>query len=289
MCDTCFTHTKSGKYWFKDAKRYARQMYHRVHQDQLKEGIRSKRIKGGTAGYEAALGGLVGEAIEAHNLNENRFPELMRKVNKMTNYVQGAQVLTLEDAIDIVDLSSPICFISCACRENKLGYIEKDRSKMTCLGLGIGMFRWERFPGRYPAGAEFVDHDEAIEWLKTWNKEGLVQTMMQFGMRNGGPYVGGICNCSRPDCSSIENRLRYGYKQLIKGERVAILDVGKCNGCNVCVSRCQFGAIATDPRQKRVQIDAQMCFGCGLCENACRQNAISLHDRRDYLSLRYDW
>jgi len=287
MCDTCFTHTKTGRTWFKDAKRYARFMYHRTRVEQTKKN--TNRMKGGTAAYEAAAGPLVAQAIDAYNLKDERFPDLLRAANRLQAEVQGAQTLTLQDALDLIDISSPICFIHCECRKFKYGYVERDRSKMTCLGLGIGMFRWERTPSRYVAGAEWVDHDEAREWVIKWNKKGLVQNLMNFGMRNGGPYIGGLCNCSRADCASIENRLRYGQKQLIKGERVAIHNEENCTGCFKCIQRCQFGAIAADIRKGKAQIDSQMCFGCGLCESACDFDAIELKNRRDFPILRYDW
>jgi NAD-dependent dihydropyrimidine dehydrogenase PreA subunit len=273
--------------WFKNAKRYARFMYHRNRVDLAKNN--SNTIKGGTAAYEAAAGPMVAEAINAYNLKDERFPDLMRAANRMQTEVQGAQTLTLQDALDLIDISSPICFIHCECRKFKYGYVERDRSKMTCLGLGIGMLRWERTPARYVAGAEWVDHDEAREWVIKWNKKGLVQNLMNFGMRNGGPYIGGLCNCSRADCASIENRLRYGQGQLIKGERVAIHNEDNCTGCYKCIQRCQFGAIAADIRKGKVQIDSQMCFGCGLCESACDFDAIGLRNRRDFPILRYDW
>jgi len=262
-------------------------MYHRNRVDLAKKN--SKIIKGGTAAYEAAAGPMVAEAINAYNLKDERFPDLMRAANRMQTEVQGAQTLTLQDALDLIDISSPICFIHCECRKFKYGYVERDRSKMTCLGLGIGMLRWERTPARYVAGAEWVDHDEAREWVIKWNKKGLVQNLMNFGMRNGGPYIGGLCNCSRADCASIENRLRYGQGQLIKGERVAIHNEDNCTGCYKCIQRCQFGAIAADIRKGKVQIDSQMCFGCGLCESACDFDAIGLRNRRDFPILRYDW
>jgi len=287
MCDICFTHNASAKIWFKDAKRYARFMYHRNRVDLAKKN--TKRIKGGTAAIEAAAGPLIAQAIDAYNLKEDRFPDLMRAANRFHVQVQGAQTLTLQDSLDLIDISSPICFIHCECRKFKYGYVERDRSKMTCLGLGIGMMRWQKTPARYVAGAEWVDHDEAREWVIKWNKKGLVQNLMNFGMRNGGPYIGGLCNCSRPDCASIENRLRYGQRQLIKGERVAIHNEEKCTGCFKCIQRCQFGAIAADIRKGKAQIDAQMCFGCGLCESVCEFDAIELRNRRDFPILRYDW
>ncbi|NVM54246.1 MAG: 4Fe-4S ferredoxin, partial [Candidatus Helarchaeota archaeon] len=202
------------------------------------------------------------------------------------------QVITLEDALTMIDLSSPIAFIACDCRRQKYGYVEKDRSRMTCLGLGIGMFRYERLPARYIAGAEFVSDKEAKEWLQEWNKNGIVHTLMTFGLRNGAPYIGGICNCTYADCLSINWRLNYGIKQLLKGERVATLAPEKCNGCNgnfLCIRKCQFGALSADIRQNKVHIDLNKCFGCGVCANSCNKSAINLLDRRKFEVLKYDW
>ncbi|MFX1295219.1 MAG: ATP-binding protein [Promethearchaeota archaeon] len=283
MCEFCFTHSGStGRHWFKQARFYAREMYHRIRVD------REHRRKHGP-GFEAQLGELVLQAIETKNLKPEKYPEIVAQVNKLTRDIHAGQVITLEDALIMVDLASPIAFIACECRRQKYGYIEKDRSRMTCLGLGIGMFRYEQSPAQYIAGAEFVSDKEAKEWLREWNKKGLVHTLMTFGLRNGAPYIGGICNCSYTDCLSINWRLNYGIKQLLKGERVAILTKEKCNGCYQCIIKCQFGALSADVRQKKVNIDLKKCFGCGVCANACNKQAITLVDRRNYEVLKYDW
>jgi NAD-dependent dihydropyrimidine dehydrogenase PreA subunit len=287
MCDSCFTHTKAGKQWFKDAKVYARQMYSRKRQQKQKEG--KKRISGGAGAFEAAMGDLAGQAIAARNLNPEKYPDLLMAANKFTARIQGAQTVTLQETLDMIDLASPICFLACACRYMKFGYVETDRSKMTCLGLGIGMFKHEKFPTRYAAGAEWVSHKEAKEWITKWDEEGLVHNLMNFGYREGMPYIGGICNCSRADCGTISARLDYGHEQLKKGESVAFLDPDKCVGCKICIGRCQFGALKFDIRNKLAHINMLDCYGCGLCANSCKFDAIEMKNRRDFITLRYNW
>ena len=281
MCDFCTKHG-TGKYWYKWASRYARQMYHRNRVE--------RKSEGGVKNLEAQFGALALQAIEAKNLEPERFPELLATVNRLARDIHTGQVITLEDALNMIDLASPIAFIACDCRRQLHGYIERDRSKMTCLGLGIGMFRWERLPSRYVAGAEFVSDKEAKEWLKEWNKKGMVHTLMTFGLRNGAPYIGGLCNCTYADCLSIRWRLDYGIEQLLKGERVAVLaHPEKCTGCFQCVARCQFGAITANVRDGKPYIDMTKCVGCGLCETGCKHGAIELVDRRNFEVLKHSW
>jgi len=281
LCEFCFAHG-TGKYWFKEARFYAREMYHRVRAD------REHRRKHGP-GLEGQVAGLALQAMETKNLKPEKYPEIVRQINRLTRDIHSGQVITLDDALTMIELASPIAFIACDCRRQRYGYIERDRSRMTCLGLGIGMFRYEQLPARYVAGAEFVSDKEAKKWLQNWNKKGLVHTLMTFGLRNGAPYIGGLCNCSYADCLSISWRLDYGIKQLLKGERVATLEPEKCVGCFSCIVRCQFGALTADVRQEKVHIDMTKCFGCGLCETACKHDAIKLVDRRNFEVLKYDW
>ena len=283
MCQFCFMHSEStGKYWFKEARMYAREMYHRAR-------VEGEHKKKQGPGLEAQVAGLALQAMEAKNLTPDKYPEIVAQLNKLTRNIHSGQVITLDDALTMIDLASPIAFIACDCRRQKYGYIERDRSRMTCLGLGIGMFRYEQLPARYVAGAEFVSDKEAKEWLRTWNKKGLVHTLMTFGLRNGAPYIGGLCNCTCADCLSISWRLDYGIKQLMKGERVATLKSEKCTGCYQCITRCQFGALSANIREEKVYIDMTKCFGCGSCQVACNKQAIELVDRRNFEVLKYDW
>ena len=106
----------------------------------------------------------------------------------------------------------------------------------------------------------------------------------------GGPFIGGICNCDYAVCMPMRRRLDYNIRNiLLKGHEVAMVDYDQCNGCGICVQRCQYGAIKYEVTMNRPNIDATRCFGCGLCETGCPRDAIDLLDRESIPGLREEW
>lgn len=89
MCDFCAKHS-TGKYWYKWASRYARQMYHRNRVGQQPEGAGTN--------LEMQFGILALQAMQAKNLEPEKFPELVATVNRMARDIHCGQVITLEDA-----------------------------------------------------------------------------------------------------------------------------------------------------------------------------------------------
>ncbi len=131
-----------------------------------------------------------------------------------------------------------------------------------------------------------MDPEEAKAWLTKMDKKGFVHIIMTFG----GSYVGGICNCDYPDCMLIRQRLDYGLDMaMMKGHQVAKVSYDQCNGCGVCVQRCQFGALKFEVTVDKPNIDMYRCFGCGLCETACPRTAIQLIDRVSIPALKEVW
>lgn len=62
------------------------------------------------------------------------------------------------------------------------------------------------------------------------------------------------------------------------------IDVGLCNGCNICVDHCPLDVLRLDKATKKAYIaylrDCQSCF---LCQSECPQDAIrcvAVHERR---------
>jgi heterodisulfide reductase subunit A-like polyferredoxin len=76
---------------------------------------------------------------------------------------------------------------------------------------------------------------------------------------------------------------------MLKGHHVAMVDFDVCNGCNICVQRCQFGALKMNVTLDKANIDQMRCFGCGLCETACPRGAISLVAKSEIPALREVW
>ncbi|MDW7673578.1 MAG: 4Fe-4S binding protein [Bacillota bacterium] len=275
MCQFCMTHGY-GKVWYKNAQNYARQMY------KLKKGTKAKRMERDPEG-EAAL--IIAEAVEARGLDPENFPRLRHMASKASQEMIAGQVVTLEDAMTMVELASPIALMGCICRKISRGRLEDNEDSYTCMGLGIGMFKWDRWPERYKGGVQFVTVEEAKEWLTKWNKKGMVASLMTHGT----PYIGGLCMCDYPDCLAIRYRLDYGINQMFKGEYVAYVNYGNCTGCGKCVERCQFGAIKFEITMNKTNIDQMRCFGCGVCRNVCKNDAIVMLDRNTLPGLKEVW
>ena len=197
------------------------------------------------------------------------------------------QVVSLDDAKRMLEIAQPIGAMDCMCRRNVRATLEDGVNRpYSCLGVGVGLLRWEEWPERYKGGVEFLSTDEAKRYVEHWHKRGMVITVMTFGT----PYIGGVCLCDYPDCLAIRLRLDYGIKQpLWKGHEVAKVDYDECTGCGDCVARCQFGAMRMEVTTRKVNIDMTRCFGCGACAMACSQEAIRLVDREKLPALREVW
>jgi len=276
VCKFCVTHG-DGKVWYKNAMNYSRQMY------KLKKGKSEKILL--NRDPEGAAGLIIAEAIEARGLDPENFPRLQHMANKVAQEMIAGQVVTLEDAMTMVELASPIALMACVCRKITRGRVEDNEDAYTCMGLGIGMFKWDRWPERYKGGVQFIEVEEAKQWLRRWYDKGMVPSLMTHGT----PYIGGLCMCDYPDCLAIRYRLDYGINQLYKGEYVAAVDYSKCFGCKECVSLCQFGAIKYNITIDKTNIDQMRCFGCGVCRVNCETDAITMVERRTLPGLREVW
>jgi Pyruvate/2-oxoacid:ferredoxin oxidoreductase delta subunit len=267
MCRLCEAYGK-GQYWYFSPHNYARQLY----------GVKKpgEQPKDYTQNPEYQLNLSSRAAIEAKMDDPEKYPELLRIANEHLKNYYAEQVVTLEEAKRITDIASPLAKMSCTCRIHARAQEETNPDDYSCLGLGIGMFKWERWPDRYRGGIEFISPDEAKKWVEYWDKRGFPHVVMTFG----GSYIGGLCNCDASVCGEIFLRLDYGQVyRLTKGHHVAKVDYDVCNGCGVCVQRCQFGALRMEPRSQKVNIDQFKCFGCGLCHTGCPRDAISLVER----------
>lgn len=271
MCDFCVKHGNGGK-WYENVENYARRMF------------KIRREKGEFFDVQSMLESIIDEAVEARSLpDKSKYEEVKDKVEMMLYNIHFGQVITLEEAEKILDIAYPIARLTCVCRRRSRGV--KDDENYLCVGLGVGMYKWEKWPENYRGGVHFMSPDEAKEWLREVNKAGAVHSFWVFGT----PYIGGMCNCEYPACIGMRMRLDYGIKLLRKGEKVAQVDYSKCNGCGVCLKRCQFGALTYEVAAERVSVNQMKCFGCGLCATSCKPAAIRMLDRNEYPALRNEW
>jgi len=57
-----------------------------------------------------------------------------------------------------------------------------------------------------------------------------------------------------------------------------VLDLEKCEDCNLCLDRCPMDAILGEKAGIK-SVNQDRCIGCGLCVNQCPVDAIHLEVR----------
>lgn len=273
---------KNGEKWFFNPENYGRQLYRRP-------GSKTKKLPMAMQiEKEHNPQALFNKLDEVETASEET--EIIEKLNHIYQNT-ACQVLPLKDALKVVEIAAPLAALSCVCRRMVRAVEETNQDEYTCLGLGVGMLKWERWPERYKGGVNFISPEEAKEWLTKWDKKGMMHCVMVYGTSEfGGPYIGGVCNCDYTVCLVMRRRLDYGIRNfLLKSHYVAMTDYDQCNGCGICVQRCQYGAIKFEVTLNRPNIDMTRCFGCGLCETGCPRGAIDLLERTNFPALREEW
>lgn len=272
-----------GTIWYLNPKNYARHMYTLPKPGKQPTAATGEANPGAYAQLEKAI-------VDSMEQGPEAFEAAIKTYKQMVDYSQGTlggwmgQVVPLRDAEKMVELCNPLGVIACICRKGFLGKEERTLEEMTCMGMGVGMLKWERWPERYKGGVQWVSTEEAKEWLRDLDKRGFVHSLMTFGPR----FIGGICNCDYPACDALAMRLDFGVNML-KGHYVAMVDHDKCTGCGICAQRCQFGALKMSVTTDKANIDQTRCFGCGLCETGCPRQAIELKERAKIPALQGVW
>ncbi len=287
MCEWCFKHG-AGKRWYLNSKNYLEQTARETNAHEYIfelwkqfEKIYLQKIYGISMkgpGYKFSTP-IVGRALKGY------VNSWFRKEKGIRNPRRGeghpGQVVTLEDAKKILEIASPVLKVNCACRQMSRGIQDP-----CCLTFGALAEEVPKLPRFIPErGAEWLHVDEAQDFVETMNRSGRVNTVW-FGPI---PYIAALCSCERPECAAARIRMEYGLKFLYKGEYVAQVNFEKCNGCAVCNSRCQFGALTFNSLMNAPYIDARRCFGCSLCATACPENAIQMVDRNENPVLKDVW
>ncbi len=272
MCEFCLEHGE-GRKWYLEAKNYGLDLLSDARKRKAFEKF-SARPKTSGAEFHRQM-----EELE-------KAPSFVRrmirwKTVRSMKKVHYGQVVPIEDVERILDFVNSIVRTSCLCRRMLVG-----EEKRYCYGISMGsngdklsdIFR-ELSPGFSsspdPKGNEVVSKEEALSCFREHEKEGLCHTIWTFMT----PFIGGICNCDRPDCFAMQMTVTYGTPIMFRAEYVAETDSDACDGCRQCMRVCQFGAIGYGAAQKKSHIDPRRCYGCGICRSVCKKNAIHLKDR----------
>lgn len=269
MCDNCVKHGE-GKKWFLQAKNYS---------DELLADLRRRRYIQEFFAHQARQ---VGKAEPMELLR--RVPKLLRPL--VDTVITGrlrrdhfGQVVTLEEAREIVLMVSKVVRLPCVCRR-----ITLRQERRYCLGFilspnslgALELIDPSYWDGPDGPGLEMLTRAEALTLLEEFNAEGLVHSVWTFKT----PFIGGLCNCTPTESRAMLGNLTYDLTVLHPGESIVRLNRATCLNCGACANRCWFGALSFDRGARRLELNQAKCYGCGLCTVTCPTQALDLIPRR---------
>jgi electron transport complex protein RnfB len=198
-------------------------------------------------------------------------PELWRKAPQMRTIPISASIpvqaeaMPYERAEEIIRAQSAISLANCICRQERHIHGEGCNKPIeTCLSFGSAAYSYVR-NGR----GRMITQDEALEVLKLANEAGLVlqPTNSQDPMA--------ICACCGCCCGILRSlKMHPNPGTFVSSPYIVSLDVEICSGCEVCVERCQMGALTMV--DSVAALDEGRCIGCGLCVSTCDTGALVL-------------
>ena len=265
MCEFCHKHGE-GKKWYLNASNYAEELFNDAARAAAKDALSNLAP---TPVPEPKVPGVWDTAVRVA-------PTLVQWIARRHQQdVHWGQVVPLEDAHAIVDLTDWIVRLPCVCRSNAIG----DRNARYCFGLGIGPTKersWQYFSSILdPAlDMEWISREQARELLTDFDRSGAMHSVWTFKS----PYIGGVCNCDR-DCGAWRVQMGHRYQLMFRSEYVARIDADLCSGCRRCMRQCIFGALTHSLARGKCGIDERACYGCGVCRATCERGAISLVPR----------
>jgi len=187
------------------------------------------------------------------------------------------KVLPLEKTMRIIlDNPTSIAVGKCPCR-----MVQPEPCKIVpypydmCLAVGDGV---AQFAAEHSdLDFELISVEKALEILENNHKMGLVANPLWREIYGGRFYA--ICCCCDCCCIGVQAHnkcIQANQPSWIMSPSGYIAEIGdECNGCGICVKKCQFYAIELN-EDKRAVIDFDKCMGCGACEVSCPVEAVTM-------------
>lgn len=180
------------------------------------------------------------------------------------------EVLTYENAEELVLAQKTFAVAPCICRReaNIMGK-GCGKPEETCLVFGLAADYYLR----NGIGRE-IDKQEALDILKEADKAALVL------QPSNAQKIVNICCCCGCCCQVLKSIKRHPQPAtLVSTPFVAVPNPTTCEGCGVCVERCQMEALQLE--NGTVVLDVDRCIGCGLCISTCPTGSLTLVRKPD--------
>ena len=189
----------------------------------------------------------------------------MRTIPVGQSIEDNLEVLPYERAEELVMAHEKYAVAPCICRRRaKITGSGCDAPEESCLIFG----EWADYYVRNGLG-RYVDRDNILDILSEADKSNLVL------QPSNSKEISFLCTCCGCCCGVLSR-----FKKLPKpSETVASPFIARatpeiCDGCGVCLDRCQMEALTLEDEQ--VILNSDRCIGCGLCVSTCPTGSLIL-------------
>ena len=175
------------------------------------------------------------------------------------------EVLPYEQVDALIAIQERFAVAPCICRRvSKMGGAGCDAPEESCLMFG----EWADFYVQSGSGRA-IDRDEVLEILARADAANLV---LQPSNSQDIAAICCCCGCCCPILLGLQHEAKSA--EAVVNAFIAQLDAEACQGCWICLERCQMGVLAKDGDS--VTLNADRCIGCGLCVSTCPSGALTL-------------
>ena len=175
------------------------------------------------------------------------------------------EVLPYERAEELVKAHEKFALAPCICRRgaNLMGS-GCEAPEESCLMFG----EWADYYVRNGQG-RYIDRDNVLEILTKADKANLV---LQPSYSKEISFLCACCGC----CCGALLRLKQLPKpsEIVASPFIAHATPETCDGCGICLDRCQMEALTLEDEQ--VVLNSDRCIGCGLCVSTCPTDSLIL-------------
>ncbi len=282
MCKFCKEHAGGYGKWYLNPDGYSEEIFTKLSTLDRILGRPSKKVREVYKSADSAWYPLtISKKLDlADIIKKPLFGNIIKVLGNMIALRSHAgQVVPLEDAQKIIDLSHDHTVYPCMCKR-----LFKGKEEYKCLNFGPLTQLTREVPRCWKE--KKLSPAEAKAKLQEFSEKGYVHAIFWWLEM---PQSVCICNCDAKYCYAARPKLWYGLTNAyLRSEYLAEVKKDNCVGCKQCISRCQYGAITMGP-DERASADPNRCFGCGLCRFACEQNAIKLIDRNTHPIAKSIW
>ncbi|MCJ7625789.1 MAG: hypothetical protein MUO76_20035 [Anaerolineaceae bacterium] len=175
------------------------------------------------------------------------------------------EALPYEQVNELINANDRFAVAPCICRRHaKLNGAGCDAPEETCMLFG----EWADYYVRGGLG-RYIDKSEIMDILTKADEANLV--LQPTNSRR----IVAICSCCGCCCGILGGLQRHPKPaEIVASAFIAEYDAEICQGCYVCLERCQMQALTEDG--DLIALNTDRCICCGLCVTTCPSGALTL-------------